>query len=209
MSRFAGAALTCRRGERLVFAGLDFALGPGEALLLTGPNGSGKSSLLRLMAGLLPPAAGTLTWDGAPIAADPEAHRARLRFVGHLDAVKPVLSAAENLAFWAGLGGAAPDAVNQALDRLGLDRLADLPARLLSAGQKRRLALARLLLAPAALWLLDEPTVGLDEAALARFAEALAAHRAAGGRVVAATHTPLALPGAAALALADFAAAPA
>jgi heme exporter protein A len=195
MANFQGRSLLCRRGGRDVFAGLSFELPPGGALLLTGPNGSGKSSLLRLMAGLLKPAGGALSWENRPIAEEPEAHAARLHYLGHLDAVKPVLSVAENLSFWAALrgsGGARPEAaIEAALDGFALSDLAAVPGRLLSAGQRRRLALARLLAAPAELWLLDEPSVGLDHASVGRLAAAIAGHRAAGGRVVVATHTAL------------------
>ncbi len=197
-SGLAGRGLECVRGERTVFSGLDFAAPAGGALVLRGPNGSGKSSLLRLIAGLLKPAAGTIAWNGEPVDDDPEAHHARLRYVGHLDAVKPALTVAENLAFWAGLhgGGLGSDA---ALDRLGLGHLADVPAQLLSAGQRRRLALARIVAAPAPLWLLDEPTVTLDEDAVGVVEALIAAHRADGGLVVVATHTGLQLPEAEAL----------
>jgi len=204
---FAGVDLACRRGERLVFAGLSFTLAAGGALVLTGPNGSGKSSLLRLMAGLGRPEAGVLGWDGAPIGDDPTAHRARFHFIGHQEAVKPLLSVAENLAFWAGMRGGGD--VAQALAGFRLGALAASPCRLLSAGQRRRLALARLLASPAPLWLLDEPATGLDSEALEDLGAAIAAQRAAGGRVVLSTHTPLAMPGAASLSLADFAARPA
>lgn len=196
MSVFEGRSLHCRRGGRDVFAGLSFALPPGGALLLTGANGSGKSSLLRLMAGLLKPAAGELLWDGQDLAEAPEEHAARLHYLGHLDAVKPVLSVAENLRFWAELrsGKGIPEAtLTAALERFALAELADLPGRLLSAGQRRRLALARLLAVPAPLWLLDEPSVGLDHASTGRLAAAIAGQRAAGGRVVVATHTALEL----------------
>jgi len=190
MANFEGRFLQCRRGGRDVFAGLSFVLPPGGALVLTGPNGSGKSSLLRLMAGLLRPAAGDLLWGGRSIATAPEAHAGRLHYLGHLDAVKPVLSVAENLSFWAALRGgtAAPEA---ALEAFALTELAALPGRLLSAGQRRRLALARLIAAPAELWLLDEPSVGLDHASVGRLAAAIADHRAGGGRVAVATHTAL------------------
>jgi heme exporter protein A len=208
MSLFEGRDLLCIRGERRVFAGLNFTLAAGGALFLVGPNGSGKSSLLRLLSGLLRPAAGELLWDGAPIAKDTEAHRARLHYVGHLDAVKPVLTARENLSFWAALHGAVDHGrVSDALDGFDLGALAELPGRVLSAGQKHRLALARLLAAPAELWLLDEPTVGLDTASLDRLAGAIARHRAEGGRVVMATHAALDLPGAETLSLEAFAAA--
>jgi heme exporter protein A len=185
--------LACLRGERAIFAGLSFSLGAGGALLLVGANGAGKSSLLRLLAGLLPLAAGTLLWNGADALADRAAHAARLRYLSHQDALKPALTARENLRFFARLWGGD---VETALAALDLAPLAELPARVLSAGQKRRLALARLALGPAPLWLLDEPTVGLDAAAVQRLGELLAAHRAAGGMVLAATHLPLPLPGA-------------
>jgi heme exporter protein A len=209
MTLFEGRDLTCIRGERQVFAGLGFALAEGGTLVLHGPNGSGKSSLLRLMAGLLTPAEGVLAWGDRPLSADPDGHRARLRYLGHLDAVKPVLSAAENLLFWATVHGGQrdnqEDGVAGALERVGLTGLAHVPGRLLSAGQRRRLALARLFLAPAELWLLDEPTVGLDADSVGRLQASLADHRGDGGRVVVATHTALDLPGADSLDLTDFA----
>jgi heme exporter protein A len=182
--------LACLRGDRAVFAGLSLALAPGEALLLTGANGAGKSTLLRILAGLLPPAEGLVAWGGEDIAADPGAHARRLRYVSHQDALKPALSVTENLSFFAALHGGQ---VGPALDALALGPLAELPARVLSSGQKRRLALARLALAPAPLWLLDEPTTGLDAASVERLRPLLAAHRAGGGMVVAATHIPLPL----------------
>ncbi|MFI4985940.1 MAG: heme ABC exporter ATP-binding protein CcmA [Alphaproteobacteria bacterium] len=193
MALFEAENLSCVRGERTVFAGLSLRLDRGEALLLSGPNGSGKSSLLRLAAGLLHPAGGRLLWDGSAIAADPEGHRARLAYVGHQDAVKPVLSAGENLAFWAALEGGEAAAVPGALAHFGLAALVDVPGRMLSSGQRRRLNLARLLTAPAALWLLDEPSVGLDEEAVAALEAAIARHSAGGGLVLVASHLPLAL----------------
>jgi len=197
---FAGRNIACRRGERLVFTRLDFSIAPGDLLLLRGANGSGKSSLLRLMAGLLQPAEGKLTWDRQPIATDPESHRRRLAFLGHLDAVKPALTAAENLAFWCGA-----DCVAPALAALGIERLARLPARMLSAGQRRRLALARIFASHAPLWLLDEPTNGLDAEAEAMFADILADHRAKGGMAAIALHGERAPVNAVVLALGDFA----
>ncbi len=196
-ARFVGRGLECRRGERVVFRGVDFALEAGGALLLRGPNGSGKSSLLRLMAGLLRPAQGEVTWAGRSIAEDPERHRRRLAFLGHLDAVKPQLSPAEDLAFWCGRA-----AVDPALAALGITAFARLPARLLSAGQRRRLALARVVAQRVPLWLLDEPANGLDAEAEDLFARALAAHRAAGGMAVIALHGPGAPPDAGVLWLA-------
>jgi len=164
--------LAAFRGERLVFRDVGFSLEAGEALLLTGPNGSGKSTLLRLLAGLLRPAAGTLRWNGEDALADLSTHARRVGYVGHLDAIKPGLTAAENLAFAARLSdGSVPDA----LAGMGLEELADLPGRMLSAGQRRRLA--------------------------DRFGRALEAHRAGGGVVVAATHLPLPVGRAAELAL--------
>jgi heme exporter protein A len=194
--------LACLRGERVVFAGLSFALEPGGALLLVGANGAGKSSLLRLLAGLIPPAEGELLWGGADALADRAAHARRLRYLSHADALKPALTARENLAFFARLWGGDTESALAALD---LAPLAELPARVLSSGQKRRLALARLALlppgAPAPLWLLDEPTVGLDAASVARLGSLLARHREGGGMVIAATHLPLPLPDAAELRL--------
>lgn len=202
---FEGRGLACRRGERLVFEALDFALAPGGALLLIGPNGSGKSSLLRLMAGLTPPLRGALSWDGTAISEDPAAHRARLHFVGHQDALKPVLTAAEMLAFWAALRETSHDRVLPALRKFHLAERADWPCRVLSAGQRRRLALARLLASPAPLWLLDEPTTGLDEASTQDLLAAIAEHRTTGGMVAIATHLQLPLAGAETLTLSTFA----
>ena len=187
--------MACIRGERPVFSGVSFRLERGGALALVGPNGSGKSSLLRILAGFLKPAGGTLEWDGAPIDEDWAAHRGRLHYVGHLDAVKPTLTAAENLDGWAHFRGAAR-AAPDALAALGIADLADVPGRYLSAGQKRRLALARVLATPAPLWLLDEPTVTLDADAAARVDAMIAAHRAGGGMAIVATHGEIALDGA-------------
>jgi len=181
------------RGGRQVFAGLSFALVPGDVLVLRGPNGSGKSSLLRLLAGFLPPAAGQIAWAGEAIARDPAVHRARLHHVGHADAVKGPLTARENLAFAAALSGAPASAAAAGLEGFDLTALAEVPARYLSAGQKRRLALARLLAVPRPLWLLDEPGVGLDVASRARLERALARHRAGGGIAVLATHGDVAV----------------
>jgi heme exporter protein A len=189
MGTFSGHDLTCIRGERLVFRGLSFAVTAGGALALRGPNGAGKSTLLRLCAGFIAPAQGKLAWDGADVSADDEAWRARLAYVGHADPIKAGLTLRDNLAFWAALGGGG--AVGAALDAFGLSALADTPGRFLSAGQKRRANLARLLVQKATLWLLDEPTTALDSASVARLADAVAAHRAGGGMVMAATHIDL------------------
>ncbi len=207
MSEFSGRALTCVRGERRVFARLDFTVGAGGALLLVGPNGSGKSSLLRVMAGLLRPIGGMVAWDGGDIHEDAGAHNARLHYVGHLDAVKPVLTVAENLGFWAGLRGHAENleaVVGEALETFGIGGLAEVPGRFLSAGQKRRVNLARLLAAPAMLWLLDEPTTALDRAAIASLEAAIARHRGGGGMVCVCTHVDLGIDGAGTLDLSGF-----
>jgi len=185
-------AASCFRGEKLVLDRVSFSVPAGGALLVTGPNGAGKSTLLRVLAGLKRLDGGRVTFDGE---AD---FVGRAAFLGHQDAVKPGLSVAENLAFAARIGGGA---VLAALEGVGLAALAGLPARMLSAGQKRRLALARLAVLQAPLWLLDEPTLGLDVDSVARFGVALATHRAAGGVVVAATHLPLPLEGAAVMEL--------
>jgi heme exporter protein A len=203
---FTGIGLACRRGERQVFSGLDFRIGSGEALVLRGPNGSGKSSLLRVMAGLIRPVVGQMNWNDVPVTDDREAHAGRLHFVGHLDAIKPALTVSENLRFWASLRGAPAggSSILDALGDVGLAALVDAPARYLSAGQRRRLALARLVTTPAPLWLLDEPSTGLDDRSLAAFEAILARHRAAGGMVALATHTEIALPGARELRLDEF-----
>ncbi|HEX4367376.1 MAG TPA: heme ABC exporter ATP-binding protein CcmA, partial [Rhodopila sp.] len=186
------------RGERLLLRDLSFTVASGGALVLAGPNGSGKSTLLRLLAGLVRPAAGRVSWDGIDALVDPARHGRRVAYVGHQDAVKPGLTVTENLRFAAAVSGRP---IAGALSALGLEALADLPARMLSAGQKRRLALSRLALSDAPLWLLDEPTLGLDTGSIERFGRLLAAHRAGGGIVVAATHVPLPLPDAAGLRL--------
>ena len=204
MTHFEGRALACFRGGRLVFQNLDISLGPGDATLVTGPNGSGKSTLLRLLAGLLKAADGTLTFAGKPVGDDIEAHHKRLAYLGHLNAVKAVLTVRENIAVW--VGEASPPAMTpeEALATFGLLPLAEQPARLLSAGQRRRLALARLLACGGGIWLLDEPSVGLDHGSQERLEAAIADHRTAGGRVVLASHTAIDLPEASRLDLADY-----
>jgi heme exporter protein A len=182
--------LACRRGGREVFAGVSFRVGAGEALTISGRNGAGKSSLLRLICGLLRIAGGRLVIEGGDdeLTIGEQAH-----YLGHLDALKPSLSVAENLRFWAGyLGGATGD-LFEPLAAVGLDQLADLPAAYLSAGQKRRLSIARLIAVKRPLWLLDEPTSALDVTAQARLAELMQAHLASGGLILAATHGALGL----------------
>jgi heme exporter protein A len=200
-----GSDLICVRGGREVFAGLSFAVRAGEALVIIGPNGAGKTSLLRMVAGLLRIEDGRIELVGG----DPERTIAeQAHFLGHQDALKPSLSVAENLRFWMrylGEAGAAeqmtasaasaerdePKAVVRALAAVGLDELADLPAGYLSAGQRRRLSIARLLAIKRPIWLLDEPTAALDTAAQARLAELMRGHVSGGGMLLAATHGPL------------------
>jgi heme exporter protein A len=193
-NRFSGQAITCFRGERFVFESLEFAVESGEALVLTGPNGSGKSSLIRIMAGLLAAVDGRIEWNGEAVSEAPEDHHARLHYVGYQDAIKPVMTVRENLAFWAGLRGPL-NRVGQALETVGLGGIAEMPAQFLSSGQRRRLSLARIVASNAELWLLDEPTVGLDRAAVGILEALIAQHRAAGGMAVLATHQPIALGG--------------
>ena len=185
------------RGERLVLHDISFQVETGGALLLIGPNGAGKSTLLRLLAGLVRPEAGQVLWNGGDALADLPEHARRLAYLGHQDAIKPALTVAENLRFPL---ASRPD-IDTAIARLGLHNMADIPARMLSAGQRRRLALARVLLSRAPLWLLDEPTLGLDAPALDLAGSAFSQHRASGGLIIAATHVALPLPGAAELRL--------
>jgi len=191
--RLQGEYLSAFRGERLVLRDICLAVPASGALLVLGPNGAGKSTLLRVLAGLKRPDAGQVLWDGKDALADPALYATQVAFLGHLDAVKPGLTVAENLALQARLSGR-PAA--EALEAVGLAPLAELPARMLSAGQRRRLAIARLVLSRAPLWLLDEPTLGLDTQSVALLGALLARHRATGGVVVTATHLPLPLSGA-------------
>lgn len=181
--------IACVRGGREVFAGLSFSVGAGEALLVTGRNGAGKSSLLRLIAGLVRPSGGRLVLSGGGDAGIGElAH-----YLGHQDAVKPALSVLENLSFWADyLGGRGRPAA--ALKTMDLDALADLPAAYLSAGQKRRLSIARLIVVRRPIWLLDEPTSALDAPSQATLAKIMRAHLHGRGLIVAATHGTIGLP---------------
>jgi heme exporter protein A len=188
--RLAVSDLACGRGTRELFSGLGFSLSGGEALMVTGRNGSGKSSLLRLIAGLLSPQAGRIDLDGG----DPELTIGeQAHYLGHLDALKPSLTVAENLAFWTAWLGTPDNPPERALGRLGLETLADLPAAYLSAGQKRRLSLARLLTVYRPLWLLDEPTAALDSDGQHRLADLMRTHLARGGLILAAAHGPIGL----------------
>jgi heme exporter protein A len=191
--RISAADLACHRGGRDVFKGVSFALGAGEALLVTGRNGAGKSSLLRMVAGLVRIAHGTLTLEGgdSELTTAEQAH-----YLGHQDALKLSLSVAENLKFWAAFLGAKSADYGRALDAVGLYELADLPAAYLSAGQRRRLSIARLLAVKRPLWLLDEPTSTLDAASQERLSGFMRAHIAEGGLILAATHGPVGIDGA-------------
>lgn len=179
-----------QRGGRRVVAGVSFALWPGEAMVVTGPNGAGKSTLLRALAGLLPIAAGKLEGEADEMTLPEMTH-----YVGHAEALKNSLTAAENIEFWGAMLGSRVKGLgaDAALARFGLGHVADLPAAYLSAGQRRRVSLCRLLAARRPLWLLDEPTTALDRGSQARLAEIMKEHRATGGMIVAATHAPLGL----------------
>lgn len=187
MLRLSASGLSCIRGSRSVFDGINLELSSGEALALVGPNGSGKSSLLRLIAGLLQPAGGRIELGGA--AENTIAEQAH--YLGHLDALKPSLTVAENLVFWVRYLGGDVAVLPAALATVSLGGIADLPAAYLSAGQRRRLSLARLIAVSRPIWLLDEPTSALDAAGQERLAEIMRQHLAGGGLIVAATHGPL------------------
>ena len=197
------ADLACRRGGRPVFDHLSFALGAGELLALTGRNGSGKTTLLRALALLVRPDAGTVRWQGANVADDAETWRGRLAWLGHLDGLKGDLTVRENLLAGERLRGrsADDDCLDLALVTFDLVAVGHRPARTLSAGQRRRTALARVMLTEAPLWLLDEPLNALDAPAQQAFRNALQQHLARGGLAIAATHADLGIPGARALEL--------
>ena len=186
--RLSGRGVRCVRGGREVFSGLDFAVSSGEALAVTGPNGSGKTSLLRLIAGLLTVAGGSIDLEGgeAEMTLPEQAH-----YLGHRDALKPALSVLENLSFWRDFLGGEPFDADKGLAAVGLDHATHLPAAYLSAGQRRRLSVARLLTVRRPVWLLDEPTNALDTAGQSLFAGVMCDHLAHGGLIIAATHAPL------------------
>lgn len=186
--------LAGERGGETIFAGVSFALGAGEALLVTGPNGAGKTTLMRVLAGLLPAAAGTVRLTGGGDEFPDVA--AALHFLGPVNAMKTALSVAENLSFWQAYAGAPDLSVDAALDVVGLPGIGHLPFGALSTGQKRRVAIARLLVNRRPVWLVDEPTSGLDKRSEDRFSAMLKRHLAGGGILVASTHLPLGLDGA-------------
>lgn len=186
----AGAGLTLWRGTACLFEELSFVVSPGSALLIEGPNGAGKTSLLRVIAGLTMPESGEVTWRGHRCRQQVEAGRLRVAFSGHGLALKLELSTRQNLSFFAGLAGQL-DRLEETLDLMGIGGCADLEVRLLSAGQKRRAALARILLSDADLWLLDEPQTNLDRAGRLALEEAIRAHLGRGGTVVVAAHQSL------------------
>jgi heme exporter protein A len=191
--RLSAQSLTCVRGGRTVFDHIAFAVAGGEALCVTGPNGAGKSSLLRQIAGLVRIAGGEIALEGG----DPELSIAeQAHYLGHLDALKTSLTVRENLSFWVRFLGGADDGVEAALTAVDLADLADLPAAYLSAGQRRRLSIARLAAVMRPIWLLDEPTSALDTLAQARIATMMRTHLEGGGLIVAATHGPIGLDGA-------------
>jgi heme exporter protein A len=186
--RLLGRGVRCVRGGREVFSGLDFEAASGEALAVTGPNGSGKTSLLRLIAGLLTMAEGSIGLEGGETELSlPE----QVHYLGHRDALKPALSVLENLCFWQNfLGGEVSDP-SRTLATVGIDHTAHLPAAYLSAGQRRRLSIARLLATRRPIWLLDEPTSALDGSAQGLFAGLMRDHLGRGGLIIAATHAAL------------------
>ena len=189
--------LECQRGDRRLFSGVGFRLGDGELMYLQGRNGTGKTSLLRVLCGLLPPAGGEICWRGQPIKRLGEDYRRELCFLGHHNAIKEELTPLENLSISAALA-ATPLDTEQALDalaQLGLAGREDLPCRYLSQGQKRRVALSRLVFDRRPLWLLDEPFVALDTAAVELVAGLIGAHLQRGGLAVLTTHQPVEIVG--------------
>jgi heme exporter protein A len=189
--RLVAERLFVERGERPVLSGVSLAVDAGEALVVTGPNGAGKSTLLRALAGLLPLDGGSVALEGRN---EEIAVAEHIHLLGHADGVKGALTALENLGFWRDFLGGSGVGAEDALKATGLGHAADLPAMLLSAGQRRRLGMARLLMSRRPVWLLDEPATALDTDGLSRLARFVAAHRAAGGIVIAATHSNLGWP---------------
>lgn len=199
--RLIAEKLNGERGGQPVFDAVDFSLGPGDALVVTGPNGAGKSTLLRVVAGLLPRASGTVRLEGGgetfPTIAS------ACHYLGHLNAMKPALTVRENLAFWRDFAGGEGD-MDDALDTVGLGAIGHLAFGYLSTGQRRRAAIARLLVSHRPIWLLDEPTAGLDAGSEQQFASIMQSHLDGGGMIVAATHLPLGIAGATSLRLGEL-----
>lgn len=189
--RLVAEKLAGERGGEIVFAEVSFSLGAGEALVVTGPNGSGKSTMLRIVAGLLPAASGTALLEGGgeewPTIAS------ACHYLGHANAMKMALTVEENLAFWRDFLGHPHLAIDEALDMVGLPDIGHLPFGYLSTGQKRRVAIARMLASYRPVWLVDEPTAGLDKASEKGFEELMQLHLEDGGIIIAATHLPLEL----------------
>lgn len=192
--RLSAENLAGERGGETIFAGVSFTLADGDALLVTGPNGAGKTTLMRVLAGLLPASAGSVRLDGGGDAFPDVA--SAVHFLGPVNAMKTALSVGENLAFWQAFAGAPDLAIDDALDAVGLPGIGHLPFGALSTGQKRRVAIARLLVNRRPVWLVDEPTSGLDKRSEDRFSAMLKRHLASGGILVASTHLPLGLDGA-------------
>lgn len=198
--RLVAENISGERGGEILFSGVDFSLDSGRSLVVTGPNGTGKSTLLRIIAGLLPPADGTIRLEGS----DEDASvGAACHYLGHLNGLKATLTVWENLLFWQRFSGTPKLALTEALAAVGLPGIGHLPFGYLSTGQKRRTAIARLLLNHRPVWLLDEPTAGLDKASEKRFGGLMEEHLRGGGIIVAATHLPLGLKGASELRLGD------
>ncbi|WP_313027531.1 heme ABC exporter ATP-binding protein CcmA [Brucella sp.] len=199
--RLGAENLAGERGGETIFAGLSFEVLSGEALIVTGPNGSGKSTLLRILCGLLAPEAGKieLLEDRAALPV-----RAACHYLGHQNAMKPALSVRENLLFWQKFNGSARFDIDEALEAVDLPGVEHLPFGYLSTGQKRRVSIAKLLTSYRPLWIVDEPTAGLDKASEARFAELMRDHMGEGGMVIAATHIPLGLEGVRTLDMAQY-----
>ncbi|MEH6403303.1 MAG: heme ABC exporter ATP-binding protein CcmA [Sneathiella sp.] len=185
--------LRCIRQDRVIFTDLGFSLKAGEILWVQGKNGAGKSSLLRMIAGLLKPASGEIQWQGTSVTEDPDGYQNQFQYIGHQEALKPVLSARENLQFWADYSGNRD--VSAALTQFELEKIADSPVGIMSAGQKKRTNLARLISSPAPLWILDEPVSSLDTHYINLFKQQLEKHVAVGGMALLATHQDLNLAG--------------
>jgi len=185
--------LACERGDHRLFSGLNFALAPGELMQVQGPNGSGKTTLLRSLCGFVQPVQGTVHWNGQDIGEWDDDFHAEMCYLGHLNAIKDELSAMENLQMSAGLAGytVSDQQAVAALRRMGLQRREHLPVRVLSQGQRRRVALARLLIGDAHLWILDEPLTALDVGAVGLMQELIGEHLSKGGMTIFTTHQPL------------------